>query len=128
MSVYSPQTFGERLRCCRVLRGWSQATLACQAQTTQGVVSSLEHNAHSCTIATLQRLSAALGVSCAQLLGEAPLFGDMADGAPRDSALPLGGALRQAQGDTLGRQQADSTSRITRQSPQHPLPDEVSIS
>ena len=69
-----PETLGDRIRLCRIFHGWTQTGLAHRAQMNQAQICHLETNTHTCTVPTLQRLAATLGVSCAQLLGEAPLF------------------------------------------------------
>ena len=57
---------GARLKASRVARALSQRDLASRAGVTNGMISMIEQNKHSPSVATLNRLTDALGVSFAE--------------------------------------------------------------
>lgn len=63
---------GPRLRMLRLLQGLTLKQLAERAGLSLSYVSDLEHGRSRPSLATLERLAAALGVSRAELLGEDP--------------------------------------------------------
>lgn len=67
---------GGRLKALRVKAGLSQRDLAARAGVTNGMISMIEHNKHSPSVATLNRITDALGLSFAEFfsleLAEAP--------------------------------------------------------
>lgn len=54
---------GARLKAARTARGLSQRDLASRAGVTNGMISMIEQNKHSPSVATLNRLTDALGLS-----------------------------------------------------------------
>ena len=57
---------GSRLKAMRVKREMSQRDLAARAGVTNGMISMIEQNKHSPSVATLNRLTDALGLSFAE--------------------------------------------------------------
>lgn len=57
---------GSRLKACRASRDLSQRELATRAGVTNGMISMIEKNKHSPSVATLNRLTDALGVTFAE--------------------------------------------------------------
>lgn len=57
---------GGRLKAVRIKRGMSQRDLAARAGVTNGMISMIEQNKHSPSVATLNRLTDALGLSFAE--------------------------------------------------------------
>ncbi len=57
---------GARLKVARAARGFSQRDLATRAGVTNGMISMIEQNKHSPSVATLNRLTDALGLSFAE--------------------------------------------------------------
>ena len=57
---------GARLKSVRTARGFSQRDLAGRAGVTNGMISMIEQNKHSPSVATLNRLTDALGLSFAE--------------------------------------------------------------
>ncbi len=57
---------GVRLKAMRAARGFSQRDLAARAGVTNGMISMIEQNKHSPSVATLNRLTDALGLSFAE--------------------------------------------------------------
>lgn len=57
---------GGRLKAARVARGLTQRDLASRAGITNGMISMIEQNKHSPSVATLNRLTDALGLSFAE--------------------------------------------------------------
>lgn len=57
---------GGRLKAARVARGLTQRDLANRAGVTNGMISMIEQNKHSPSVATLNRLTDALGLSFAE--------------------------------------------------------------
>lgn len=63
-------TLQERLRDCRVQKGWSNRELDRQAELDEGISSSIESGRRpNPTIATVKRLARALGVEPGFLIG-----------------------------------------------------------
>ncbi|MCK9912660.1 helix-turn-helix domain-containing protein, partial [Microbacteriaceae bacterium K1510] len=54
---------GARLKALRTLRNLSQRDLAASSGVTNGMISMIEQNKHSPSVATLNRITDALGVS-----------------------------------------------------------------
>lgn len=82
-----PVDVGVRLKSARTARAMSQRDLAAKAGVTNGMISMIEQNKHSPSVATLNRLTDALGVSFAEFfsleLPAAPqVFYDKDDLAP----------------------------------------------
>lgn len=61
----TPVDVGGRLKVARVTRNLSQRELATRAGVTNGMISMIEQNKHSPSVATLNRLTDALGLSFA---------------------------------------------------------------
>ena len=61
----APVDVGGRLKAARVTRNFSQRELASRAGVTNGMISMIEQNKHSPSVATLNRLIDALGLSFA---------------------------------------------------------------
>lgn len=62
----APVDVGGRLKAARVARAMSQRDLATRAGVTNGMISMIEQNKHSPSVATLNRLTDALGLSFAE--------------------------------------------------------------
>ncbi|MFN0217484.1 MAG: cupin domain-containing protein [Hyphomicrobium sp.] len=82
-----PVDVGARLKASRTALALSQRDLAARAGVTNGMISMIEQNKHSPSVATLNRLTDALGVSFAEFfsleLPNAPqVFYDRGDLAP----------------------------------------------
>jgi len=60
------------LKRLRTERGLSQAKLAARADVDPSTVNQIERGAREANVPTLRKLAAALDVSLAELLGEAP--------------------------------------------------------
>ena len=75
-STLPPVDVGARLKAARIARNFSQRDLATRAGVTNGMISMIEQNKHSPSVATLNRLTDALGVSFAEFfsldVAEAP--------------------------------------------------------
>ncbi len=65
-SAREPVDVGARLKSARVARELSQRDLASKAGVTNGMISMIEQNKHSPSVATLNRLTDALGLSFAE--------------------------------------------------------------
>ncbi len=65
-SAPQPVDVGARLKSARSARGYSQRDLALRAGVTNGMISMIEQNKHSPSVATLNRLTDALGLSFAE--------------------------------------------------------------
>src|SRR3954469_13754604 len=74
-----PVDLGERLRAIRILRRRTLKDVAAAAGVSESFVSQLERGRTSASIASLQRLSAALGIEVSDLFA--------ADGLPRPRVL-----------------------------------------
>ena len=61
---------GERIRYFRNLRGWSQETLALQAEINPAFLGHLERGLKSPTIKTLEKIVRALDISLAELFAD----------------------------------------------------------
>ena len=61
---------GERIRYFRNLRGWSQETLALQAEINPAYLGHLERGQKSPTIKTLEKIVRALDISLAELFAD----------------------------------------------------------
>jgi transcriptional regulator with XRE-family HTH domain len=61
-----PVDVGARLKSARTARDMSQRDLAAKAGVTNGMISMIEQNKHSPSVATLNRLTDALGISFAE--------------------------------------------------------------
>ena len=68
--MYRAINVGERIRYFRQLRGWSQETLALQAEINPAFLGHLERGLKSPTIKTLEKIVAALNISLAELFAE----------------------------------------------------------
>lgn len=64
---------GKRIRAARTLKGLSQARLSELSGVSQAYLSELEAEEKNPTLAIVEKLSSALGVTIAELLGEDPL-------------------------------------------------------
>jgi XRE family transcriptional regulator, regulator of sulfur utilization len=64
----TPRQLGMKLQAFRVQKGMSQAALAAKAKLTREHINRLEAGRHGPTLAVLQRLAKALGVSVPALL------------------------------------------------------------
>lgn len=65
-SAREPVDVGARLKTARTVRDLSQRDLAAKAGVTNGMISMIEQNKHSPSVATLNRLTDALGLSFAE--------------------------------------------------------------
>lgn len=75
MSDKHVQHLGERIRILRKQRGWSQETLALEAQINTSYLGQIERMECSPTIGVIQRIADALGVGCHLLIMENVLDG-----------------------------------------------------
>lgn len=69
--MYQPINIGERIRYFRNLRGWSQETLALQAEINPAFLGHLERGLKSPTVKTLEKIVRALDISFAELFADA---------------------------------------------------------
>lgn len=63
---------GNKIRCLRKLRGWSQETLAFNANINPAFLGQLERGLKSPTVVTLKKIAEALDVSLAELFTAVP--------------------------------------------------------
>ena len=84
--MYCEVNVGERIRYFRNLRGWSQETLALQAEINPAFLGHLERGLKSPTIKTLEKIVRALDISLAELFADPQPVNNAKD-AVRD--LPL---------------------------------------
>ena len=68
--MYCEVNVGERIRYFRNLRGWSQETLALQAEINPAFLWHLERGLKSPTIKTLEKIVRALDISLAELFAD----------------------------------------------------------
>ncbi|WP_418988543.1 helix-turn-helix domain-containing protein [Agathobaculum sp.] len=68
--MYCEVNVGERIRYFRNLRGWSQETLALQAEINPAFLGHLERGLKSPTIKTLEKIVQALDISLAELFAD----------------------------------------------------------
>ena len=68
--MYRAINVGERIRYFRNLRGWSQETLALQAEINPAFLGHLEQGLKSPTVKTLEKIVHALDISLAELFAE----------------------------------------------------------
>lgn len=68
--MYRAINVGERIRYFRKLRGWSQETLALQADINPAFLGHLERGLKSPTVKTLEKVVAALDISLAELFAD----------------------------------------------------------
>ena len=68
--MYCEVNVGERIRYFRNLRGWSQETLALQAEINPAFLGHLERGLKSPTVKTLEKIVHALDISLAELFDE----------------------------------------------------------
>ena len=68
--MYCEVNVGERIRYFRNLRGWSQETLALQAEINPAFLGHLERGLKSPTIKTLEKIVRALDISLAELFAD----------------------------------------------------------
>ena len=61
---------GSRIRYFRKLKGWSQETLALQAEINPAFLGHLERGLKSPTVKTLEKIACALDISMAELFAE----------------------------------------------------------
>src|SRR5580765_5982484 len=70
-----PIDLGERLRAIRLLRRRTLKDVAAAAGVSESFVSQLERGRSSASVATLQRLAAALGIEVSDLFAGEPQYG-----------------------------------------------------
>jgi transcriptional regulator with XRE-family HTH domain len=87
--------FGERLRAARRARGWPIDRLAAASGVSRAMISKIERGESSPTAVVLGKLSAALELSIAELLVQAPADEAGADVPPGRPA-PAAGLVRRA--------------------------------
>lgn len=68
--MYCAIDIGARIRYFRKLKGWSQETLALQADMNPAFLGHLERGLKSPTVKTLEKIAAALDISMAELFSE----------------------------------------------------------
>ena len=68
--MYGAIDIGGRIRYFRKLKGWSQETLALQADMNPAFLGHLERGLKSPTVKTLEKIAAALDISMAELFSE----------------------------------------------------------
>ena len=68
--MYCAIDIGCRIRYFRKLKGWSQETLALQADMNPAFLGHLERGLKSPTVKTLEKIAAALDISMAELFSE----------------------------------------------------------
>lgn len=68
--MYCAIDIGSRIRYFRKLKGWSQETLALQADMNPAFLGHLERGLKSPTVKTLEKIAAALDISMAELFSE----------------------------------------------------------
>lgn len=68
--MYCAIDIGGRIRYFRKLKGWSQETLALQAEINPAFLGHLERGLKSPTVKTLEKIAAALDISMAELFSE----------------------------------------------------------
>nr|WP_302666919.1 helix-turn-helix transcriptional regulator [uncultured Agathobaculum sp.] len=68
--MYCAIDIGGRIRYFRKLKGWSQETLALQADMNPAFLGHLERGLKSPTVKTLEKIAAALDISMAELFSE----------------------------------------------------------
>lgn len=68
--MYCAINIGGRIRYFRKLKGWSQETLALQADMNPAFLGHLERGLKSPTVKTLEKIAAALDISMAELFSE----------------------------------------------------------
>lgn len=68
--MYCVIDIGGRIRYFRKLKGWSQETLALQAEINPAFLGHLERGLKSPTVKTLEKIAAALDISMAELFSE----------------------------------------------------------
>lgn len=113
---------GSRLKAVRIKRSMSQRDLASRAGVTNGMISMIEQNKHSPSVATLNRLTDALGLSFAEFfslevaaapqifygndellrLTEGKVQFSVVAGERRDKAIQILHEIYEAGGDTGG--------------------------
>lgn len=71
-----PDTLGLRLRLYRTMRGLSRRQLGQLSGLHHQTIGFIESDERDPTTRTLRSLAEALGITCAQLLGEQALFDD----------------------------------------------------
>jgi transcriptional regulator with XRE-family HTH domain len=92
------EAFGERLRRERQARDWTMDRLATESGVSRAMISRIERGESSPTAVLIGRLSAALGLSVAELLAAPPAPGPLAPGQalPESGQAPAGGSVRRA--------------------------------
>lgn len=68
--MYCAIDIGGRIRYFRKLKGWSQETLALQADMNPAFLGHLERGLKSPTVKTLEKIAAALDISMAELFSD----------------------------------------------------------
>ena len=68
--MYCAIDIGGRIRYLRKLKGWSQETLALQADMNPAFLGHLERGLKSPTVKTLEKIAAAMDISMAELFSE----------------------------------------------------------
>lgn len=68
--MYCAIDIGGRIRYFRKLKGWSQETLALQAEINPAFLGHLERGLKSPTVKTLEKIAAALDISMSELFSE----------------------------------------------------------
>lgn len=74
--MYCAIDIGGRIRYFRKLKGWSQETLALQADMNPAFLGHLERGLKSPTVKTLEKIAAALDISMAELFSEPQSISD----------------------------------------------------
>ena len=68
--MYCAIDIGSRIRYFRKLKGWSQETLALQAEMNPAFLGHLERGLKSPTVKTLEKIACALDISMAELFAK----------------------------------------------------------
>lgn len=68
--MYCAIDIGSRIRYFRKLKGWSQETLALQADMNPAFLGHLERGLKSPTVKTLEKIASALDISMSELVSE----------------------------------------------------------
>ena len=77
--MYCAIDIGSRIRYFRKLKGWSQETLALQADMNPAFLGHLERGLKSPTVKTLEKIASALDISMAELFAEPQPVSDEKD-------------------------------------------------
>lgn len=74
--MYCAINIGSRIRYFRKLKGWSQETLALQADMNPAFLGHLERGLKSPTVKTLEKIASALDISLSELVSEPQSISD----------------------------------------------------